>query len=84
MTTPSPDFNIRDFLGSFTGKTVADITQHDQQDWEDDHRSFIMVMFGDGTWVKFFIGEGFEYDDDSDDEHTFIKREPDARDSDDD
>jgi hypothetical protein len=52
--------NIRDLLGDYIGRTIVDITQHDKDEWELTRQSFVMFMFDDGKWVKFFIGdEGF-------------------------
>jgi hypothetical protein len=48
---------IRDLLGSLIGKTLVDVSQHDQEDWELEGESFVVLMFSDGSSVKFYTGE---------------------------
>jgi hypothetical protein len=52
--------NIRKILGNAIGRTVIDITQHDADEFAEDQRCYIMLMFDDGNYLKFIIGdEGF-------------------------
>ena len=60
--------NVRVFLGRFIGMRVVDITQHDKDEFADDPRHYVMLMFEDGTNIKFWIGDGFSYDDGTDDD----------------
>ena len=56
--------NVRQFLGHFIGRTIVEITQQDQEEWEATKQSYIMLMFDDGTFIKFNVGdEGLEYND---------------------
>lgn len=69
----NPYATIRSMLGSFIGKRVADITQHDEDDFvSNPDNCCIMFMFEDGTFVKCFspAGRSVEYNDgkDEDDE----------------
>lgn len=52
--------NIRQILGDFIGKTIVDITQHDADEWERSHQGYILLLFEDGSVIKFWQGdEGF-------------------------
>lgn len=52
--------NIRQILGWAIGQKIIDITQHDQDEWEETKQSYIMIMLENGKWMKFLIGdEGF-------------------------
>lgn len=54
--------NIREVLKNFIGKRLVDITQHDKEDWERDHNSFVCLMFEDGHTMTFPVGdEGFSH-----------------------
>jgi len=56
--------NIRNsnLLGDFIGRTVIDITQHDQDEFRETGRTFVMLMFDDGSTMTFPIGDmGFEF-----------------------
>lgn len=56
--------NIRDMLGSFIGKRVVDITQHDEEEWRETRRSYVLLHFEDGSEMKFYIMDdtyGFVY-----------------------
>lgn len=48
---------VRDHLGSLIGKTLIDVTQHDQEDWEQRGEAFVVLMFSDGSSVKFPTGD---------------------------
>lgn len=57
--------NIRQLLGKFIGKRIADITQHDPEEWAEDQKAYVMLMFEDGGYIQFFIGDdGFCTDED--------------------
>lgn len=49
--------NIRELLGSFVGKRLEDVTQHDRDDWEQDGRTFVTLMFEGGDTITFNTGE---------------------------
>jgi hypothetical protein len=52
----------KEFLGDLIGKRVVDITQHDEDEWSETGESYIMLMFEDGLFVKFPIGDdGFTH-----------------------
>jgi len=58
--------NIRKLLGKYIGKRVVDITQHDEDEWAEDQQAYVMLMFEDGGYIQFFIGdEGFISDQDA-------------------
>lgn len=63
MADPNPEAgyaNIREALGEFIGKRVVDITQHDADEWEQTRRAYILLLFEDGSVIKFWQGdEGF-------------------------
>lgn len=52
---------IREILGGFIGKTIADISQHDEEDWDPCTKtgSFVMLLFTDGSTLKFSQGTPF-------------------------
>lgn len=57
--------NVRDpeILGSFIGKTIIDITQHDKDEFAEDNLAYVQLHFEDGSYVKFYIMDddyGFE------------------------
>lgn len=53
--------NIRELIGDFIGKRIAEITQHDIEDFKETGRSYVMLHFDDGSYLKFFVGDdGFE------------------------
>ncbi len=57
--------NIREILGYMIGKKIIDITQHDQEEFEEEG-SFVMIMLEDGSFLKFPVGdEGFYHSDGS-------------------
>lgn len=66
---------VRDLVGEFIGKRVVDITQHDPDEWAEEQKAYVMLMFEDGTWLQFFIGEnGFrsnrdDYETDEEDQN---------------
>lgn len=52
---------MRELIGDFIGKTVIDITTSDVGDPLPDGYDFVMLMFEDGSCLKFPIGNnGFE------------------------
>ena len=46
--------NIRGFLGELIGARVIDISQHDREDWDENHESYVMLMFDNGRYVKIY------------------------------
>lgn len=57
--------NIRDILGDLMGARVVDITQHDEDEFAADGRSYVMILFDNGRYVKFFVGDdkdGYEFE----------------------
>ncbi len=56
--------NIREMLGGMIGRKVIDITQHDEDEWKAGSEAYVMVMFDDGSWLKFPVTDlGFEWAD---------------------
>jgi hypothetical protein len=51
--------NIRDIeqLGRFIGCRLVDITQHDEDEWEETHESYIWLHFDNGLSIQFPIGD---------------------------
>jgi hypothetical protein len=44
---------IRDILGAFIGQRLVDITQHDEEEWEEDGQSTIYFHFENGGTIEF-------------------------------
>lgn len=62
---PGPEekyITIRDILGRFIGRTVVDITQHDEEEYRETQKSFVEILFDNGETVRFMIGEDGFYD----------------------
>ena len=54
--------NIREILGHLIGRKLVEITQHDEDEFLEDGRSYVQLMFEDGDHIKFFVGDdGFSY-----------------------
>lgn len=54
--------SIRDILGYLIGRKLVEITQHDEDEFNEDGRSYVQLMFDDGNYVKFFVGDdGFTH-----------------------
>lgn len=49
--------NIRSILNELIGKRLVDITQHDEDEFAETQKSYVMLMFEDGNYVKFFVGD---------------------------
>ncbi len=49
-----PYSTIREILGPLIGLKLVDITQHDAEEYAETKRSYVMLMFEDGSYVKFF------------------------------
>lgn len=47
--------NIRELIGEFIGKTVIDVSQHDEEDWAATGAGFVVLMFSDGSLLKFYV-----------------------------
>jgi hypothetical protein len=57
---------IREILGDLIGRTVVDVTQHDAAEFQAGESAYVMLMFDDGNYVKFPVGdEGFDHNCDS-------------------
>jgi hypothetical protein len=57
------DGNIREYLGHLIGQTIADVTQHDPDEYETDG-AFVDLLFQSGDSVRFYMGCdecGFSY-----------------------
>lgn len=50
---------IRSIVGYLIGKTVVDITQHDEDEYDSESEvgSYVQIMFSDGSWIKFPTAE---------------------------
>ncbi len=56
MAKPPEEYsNVREILGPFIGKTIAEVTQHDEEEFEEDQLSYVQLHFSDGSWLKFYI-----------------------------
>ena len=72
--------NIRQIIGNFIGKRLVDITQHDKEEWEKNKESYVMLMFDDGNYMKFIIGEdGFSATVDDDEEGDKVEGDNEGR-----
>lgn len=51
--------NIREILGTMVGKTVGDVTQHGEEDYdpESETGAFIRLMFTDGSVLHLPVGD---------------------------
>lgn len=53
--------NIREIIGDVIGRTVMDVTQHDEDQFNEEG-SFVQLHFDDGSYLKFPIGDdGFHH-----------------------
>lgn len=59
-----PYVNIRELLGHLVGKRIVEITQQDEEEYEETGQSYVHIILDDGNWVKFIIGDGFSYSED--------------------
>jgi len=58
MASSEPDYaNIRNFLGHLVGKTLVDVTQHDEDEYLETQESYVMLLFDCGDTVKFPISD---------------------------
>ena len=58
-----PYSNIREILGWAIGQRIVEITQHDQDEFEEEG-AFVMLMFESGGYIRFPVDEaGFVQDD---------------------
>jgi len=48
---------IREHMGRFIGRRVVEITQHDEDEYLDTGRAYVMLMFDDGATLKFPLTE---------------------------
>ena len=56
--------NIREVLGWAVGQKIVDVTQHDEDEFKEDGRSYVMLMLEGGGYIKFFVGDdGFVHND---------------------
>ena len=54
--------SIRNVLTNFIGQKVVDITQIDDDEWENGDHPYIMLMFENGSTLKTYpCGMGFEF-----------------------
>jgi hypothetical protein len=51
--------NIRQegFLGKYIGKRLVDITQHDEDEYQQTQKAYVLLMFEEGMWIKFPVGD---------------------------
>lgn len=49
--------NIRELLGSFVGKRLEDVTQHDLDEYIETGRTYVTLMFEGGDIVTFNTGD---------------------------
>lgn len=63
MPKEEPDAyaTIREVIGDFIGTTLVEITQQDEEEWEEGHVSYVALHFSNGCTITFPIGDaGFE------------------------
>jgi len=54
---------IRQIIGSVIGRRIVDVTQQDQDEWDETRQAYVMLHLDDGSSLKFPVGdEGFEHD----------------------
>lgn len=54
--------SIRGALGNFIGQKVVDITQIDDEEWEEGEHPYVNIMFENGSYLKMYsCGMGFEF-----------------------
>jgi hypothetical protein len=54
--------NIRGVFANFMGQKVVDITQIDDDEWENGDHPYITLMFENGSFLKMYsCGMGFEF-----------------------
>ncbi len=58
-----PYANVRELLGYFIGRTLVDITQHDEEEFQEDGACYVMLHFDNGETLSFDITDegGFHY-----------------------
>jgi hypothetical protein len=58
-----PYATIRQIIGSVIGRRIVDVTQQDQDEWDETKQAYVMLHLDDGSSLKFPVGdEGFEHD----------------------
>ena len=50
--------NIRDFLGSYVGARLVDVTQQDREEFDETGEAYVMLHFDNGLSMRFVIGDG--------------------------
>ncbi len=53
---------IRPILSYLIGKRLVDITQHSLTEWEETGEAYVMLMFEDGSWLKFTLTDDNYFD----------------------
>ncbi len=48
---------IREKLGWLVGRRVLDVTQQDEEDYQETGEAYVMLMFDDGSTLKFPLCE---------------------------
>lgn len=55
-----PYANIREVLGDLIGRPLLDITQHDEEYFQQTGRVFVDLMFNEGNVLRFYVeDQGF-------------------------
>lgn len=49
---------VRDHLGRFVGRTIVDVTQHDEEYFRETGRAFVDLMFDSGDVIRFYAPSG--------------------------
>ena len=53
---------IRDVLSRFIGQKIADITQHDEEEWKAGQEAYVCLMFESGDTITFPVTDaGFHW-----------------------
>lgn len=61
---PSPDARfstVRHYLGHLIGRRIIDLTQHDEDDWIETGKGFVMLLLEGGQWLKLVQPEAIQY-----------------------
>jgi hypothetical protein len=63
---PADYSSVRECIGHFIGRRIEDITQHDAEEWNETHRSYVQLLLEGGDYLKFYVGaHGFSYSEDA-------------------
>lgn len=61
---PGPDeqfSTVRHYMGHLIGRRIVDLTQHDEDDWIESGKGFVMLLLEGGQWLKLVQPEAIQY-----------------------